>query len=1345
MGSKLKENFTSNFKGFASKCLLGVFLCVTFIAAVIFIYNTVNDESIESKSQINYVFVKDQTVYIGDEQKIAVSVNDENSNNIYSLNYSNRTGNFSSSSYERKNNLLLFSLPFKDSSQVGAYSINNISWTGDSCGKEDISVNPDYGFTFSVTNRQEEDDVNNAFENASIYSISSDGNIKEENSIQDAIGTSKSSMIADNINPNSEEGVLRIALDAGHGGSDPGACSHGLVESRLNLEIAKSCYNELSLYNGVAPYLVRSTDETVELMDRVTRARDIGHASVFVSFHINSASPGATGFEIYIQNSSSWKYNLHLESAALAEKIRQELAQFGFGYRGTKEWDHPSDRDPSGHMADYLAVLRHSRYNDIAAILIEHLFISNDKDAAFLSIIQNQWALGRADATGIAKQYNLSKETYDVLDGTYIISPAENPSLAFDVANSSTADFANVQLNNNTGSNTQKWKIITDDISKTSTIINSSTGKALDLYGGRAVSGNNIDQYQINLSTGQKWKFVIKENGTYKIETCVNTNYVVDVCGGIYSPGTNLWVYSSNDSAAQRFIIKKVEEPEREIAILNGEYAISSNLNENMVVDVSGGSTSSEANVQLYQSNNTGAQKWKISTDPNTKLATIKNLNSGKVLDLYGGHTQIGTNIWQYVDNGSIAQKWKIYIDGDSYIITSALSPNICISVANSSATNCSNIQIFYSIGTGSTQFKMFPLKPDIPKGIDVEEGEYFISSLGALNRVVDLPLETQGQNGSRIQIWDKNSGNIPNQIFVFKKAGEGVYYIVNKKSQKVLDIDNGCVVPGTKLSQWDNGYTENQKWIVIQESNGYRIVNVASGLGLHLVGDKSNNGTKLDGYSVRENLTDRWQLQKVEQPAPVITSKYVLASKLNVNKVVEIYGGHLEDGAAAEIYDNNNSLAQKWEILTNETSGYSTIKNLNSNKVLDIQGGKCTSGAKICQSTYNAISNTQKWRMVKVGDYYKFLSSVNESLAIDIPGGNLTNFTQLQLLNDVGDDKQLFIAIDYNPIVPPTPCDLQSGDYYIKFKKNINKVIDLDMNTESINGGKLQVYSKNSSNKFYNQLFTISKLNDGYYRIANKCSRMSFDLDKGSPVPGTKVHQWESGETNNQKWAIEKVGESYLLTNVASGLCLSTNGYSDVDGSILCGQPRQSSPSTLWNFSKWTPEYTPIMHSPTRTADQMAALFNSYGKSYPAIYAKKGAPTIKAFCDLCVQEAVYEGVDPTILFAQAMHETGWLQFGGDVLPEQCNFGGLGATGGGEHGATFDNVQQGLCAQVQHLKCYASTAPLKNPKIYDPRWQAVIDKWGRGCAPNLEDLNGKWAVPGMWYAQSILNIIEKIV
>ena len=185
------------------------------------------------------------------------------------------------------------------------------------------------------------------------------------------------------------------------------------------------------------------------------------------------------------------------------------------------------------------------------------------------------------------------------------------------------------------------------------------------------------------------------------------------------------------------------------------------------------------------------------------------------------------------------------------------------------------------------------------------------------------------------------------------------------------------------------------------------------------------------------------------------------------------------------------------------------------------------------------------------------------------------------------------------------------------------------------------------------------------------------------------------------------------------------------------------------WNGSSWSSFSdadlvacatlgTPIMGKSAASVSSMVSLYNSTGHTYPTIYASKGATTINDFCQIVLEEANAEGVKAEILFAQAMLETGWLQFGGSVKAEQCNFGGIGAINTSAAGVAFDNVRIGLRAQVQHLKAYASSEPLNNACV-DPRFNKV----DRGIAPCLEDLDGHWAVPGVGYGKRIALIAAK--
>ncbi|MCH4184869.1 MAG: N-acetylmuramoyl-L-alanine amidase [Eggerthellaceae bacterium] len=179
---------------------------------------------------------------------------------------------------------------------------------------------------------------------------------------------------------------------------------------------------------------------------------------------------------------------------------------------------------------------------------------------------------------------------------------------------------------------------------------------------------------------------------------------------------------------------------------------------------------------------------------------------------------------------------------------------------------------------------------------------------------------------------------------------------------------------------------------------------------------------------------------------------------------------------------------------------------------------------------------------------------------------------------------------------------------------------------------------------------------------------------------------------------------------------------------------PSQDKPTTVTASNA-------IMGSSQASVAQMVSYYQASGNSYPSdTYASKGAGSIEAFAQIAKEEADAEGVRAEVLFCQAMKETGWLQFGGSVQPSQCNFGGLGATGGSVGGATFADVRTGLRAQVQHLKAYASTDPLNNACV-DTRFDYVQ----RGCAPTLPDLDGRWAVPGVGYGEDIYAMIQKLL
>src|SRR5690606_4533602 len=93
--------------------------------------------------------------------------------------------------------------------------------------------------------------------------------------------------------------VRRIVVDAGHGGSDPGAIGHGrLREKDVTLRLARALRREL-LARGFEVVMTRDDDRALSLLERTARAEGAG-GDVFVSLHANAArNPRAEGIEVY--------------------------------------------------------------------------------------------------------------------------------------------------------------------------------------------------------------------------------------------------------------------------------------------------------------------------------------------------------------------------------------------------------------------------------------------------------------------------------------------------------------------------------------------------------------------------------------------------------------------------------------------------------------------------------------------------------------------------------------------------------------------------------------------------------------------------------------------------------------------------------------------------------------------------------------------------------------------------------------------------------------------------------------------------------------------------------------
>ena len=1024
-------------------------------------------------------------------------------------------------------------------------------------------------------------------------------------------------------------GGMTICLDPGHGGSDSGANAFGQKESTLTLKIANYCKEELAKYD-VNVVMTRTTDTrpsenaAQDLIDRVMTAKKAG-ASYIISFHLNSAAnTSAHGAEVYFPNTSG-NASLSSNGQAMAKAIQSQLVALGLYDRGIKirnYMDGSTSSNPNSSDRDYYGIIRYAKEQNISGLIIEHCFLNNpDEYNKYLSSDAKLQQLGVADAKGIVSALGLSlKNAYLdqiasenkslIPDGKYVISSMLNSKYVLDVKNASTSNNANVELSTFNNETDKQAFIVSHDAQGYISFTNVKSGKVLDVSGGKAGNNKNVQQYESNGTRAQKW-VVKKSNHGYMIISALDSNYVLDVSGGKANIGTNIQLYSGNGSDAQNWNIEKFVSKyekldtlasENKNVLANGNYVISSVLNSNYVFDVSGASVKDNANIQLYQNNDSNAQQF-IVTHDSQGYVTFTNAKSGKVLDVSGGKTGNNKNIQQYASNGTRAQKWVVKKDGNGYNIISALDSSYVIDLSGARVVNNRNIQLYTYHATDA-------------------------------------------------------------QRWTFTK-----YVSKEEKLNSLAQSNRNVLADGT-----------------------YRICNA-----------------------------------------------------LNSNYVLDISGGSVNNNANVQLYSQNGSNAQAFKV-THDSNGYVTFTNVKSGKVIDVSGGKVANNRNIQQYASNG-SRAQKWIVKKSGSGYTIVSAMDSNYVLDLSGGRIENNRNIQLYQGNGStaqqwtfEKNITERERLDEMATQNKSMMDDGVYYIK---NRDVKFALDVASASLNSGaNVQLYSLNKTDA---QKWLVSHDSKGYVSFKNVNSGMYLTATGSSN--NSNVNQQSQSNGYNQKWiiAFDSSQNIKLVSGLNSKLVIDVSGGKIQNGSNIQLYTSNNSAAQKWVFEYISKDVqvslTKIMGTSQTNVAQMVRYYKAnasgydtfkarYEGKYDGSLAKGGASTIERFAQIFYEEANAEGVKAEVAFTQCMKETGFLKYGGDVLPNQYNFAGIGATGA-VHGAKFKDVRTGIRAQIQHLKAYASTSPLNNACV-DPRFNLVT----RNTAPYVEWLGIKENPNGYGWASA---------
>ena len=410
--------------------------------------------------------------------------------------------------------------------------------------------------------------------------------------------------------------------------------------------------------------------------------------------------------------------------------------------------------------------------------------------------------------------------------------------------------------------------------------------------------------------------------------------------------------------------------------------------------------------------------------------------------------------------------------------------------------------------------------------GQEIEDGIYTIKS--ALNEQYVLDIEASSQkDGGNLELW--NNGNTDNQRFILKYLGDGTYSIVALHSKKAIDVEEGRKEKGTNILQWGYHGGNNQRWIIKSAGNGnFNIISKGNGLYLDIPNSKAGNGSNVQVWTQNGAKNQEFKFVKQDDNKGTKTINngiYLIESSTDTSKTLEIPRSSLVTGEKLGVWNKNSTVNQKFEF-TYRDNGYYTISAVHSDKYLDISEGSKNDGAEVIQWNYHG-GNNQQWKIQDAGNgYFNIISRCN-GLYLTIHG------TSVKTCKENASLVQKF-KLEKPETTITGEKTIEDGRYIIASKVNTSYVIDIPASSTK-NGEIIEIWRNRLTD---NQKFDVKYLGNGYYTIKAVHSEKVLEVPNSAMKIGTKITQNADNTSDSQQWIIKKAeGEYYYIISKSSEL----------------------------------------------------------------------------------------------------------------------------------------------------------------------------------------------------------------
>ena len=684
-------------------------------------------------------------------------------------------------------------------------------------------------------------------------------------------------------------------------------------------------------------------------------------------------------------------------------------------------------------------------------------------------------------------------------------------------------------------------------------IVAACSNKALSLSA-KAGSGVTIVQKTYTGDKSQQWYIRELSTGLYKIHSVENDKFVLDIKGQSTESGAAIILESSNSNKGQGWKFVKRANPTQD-HLPNGIYTISTALSSKKVLDVEAGSKSAGANIQIYDSNNTDAQKFILRYLGYGSLFRVVNVASNKILDTKDHKTGNGTNVLQANQTSSVsAQLWRIVKGNDGKYVCYNASCNKVLDVAAGSTANGANVQIYQWNGTTAQKWNIKKVSGTDAVDIDGEdaniaEGWYTMRTAGTA-KVIAVKNSSIANNAD---ICLQEPGLGERTYFHIEPIGNGKYEIRAFCSNKLLtnqwggdSKDAGNIVQSTDTD------LSTQRWYIRVSKKNKNYLSIVSSSDQNYVmtlkDDKMVYGNTITAALSTGVRNQRWMLNNIGNPeigAPYHNHTYKMQSFGNAKVVLSTEGQSKQNQANVQLMTKVNGAGEMWKFMKVGYGNLYRITNAYTGLSLDAKNGGTANGTNIWQYTANN-TDAQLWRIMPTDTTKtKFvIFNAASGKALDVYAGNLNPGANIQLyqMNNTNAQYWKFTGADINKFIPVNTA------VTLRQKGNTGRLVEVKDGSKD-NGAVVQVYAERGNT---DQSFIFYRKDAGVYKIKNIASNKYLDIK--TQANGGEVISTAAKDVESQLWVIQPTGDndaSFYILNKKTDLAL-TSAYAN-NTKVVC------------------------------------------------------------------------------------------------------------------------------------------------------------------------------------------------